>query len=153
MSFGTAIKTCFGKLFVFSGRARRSEFWWFYLFVNLVSLAVSVVVVGLTVWLMLGPMAPRVDPATDEVSEDAIVAFIWALLLLYGALVVVGLALTAMVLGVQARRLHDTGQSGHWLWFYVAGLGIVPLIMCIMEGQPHPNQYGPDPKAPPAYGV
>ena len=33
----TAIKTCFKKYFDFKGRARRSEFWWFFLFVAIVS--------------------------------------------------------------------------------------------------------------------
>ena len=32
MDFGKAIATCMGKYAVFSGRATRSEFWWFYLF-------------------------------------------------------------------------------------------------------------------------
>lgn len=153
MSFGTAIKTCFSKLFVFSGRARRSEFWWFYLFISILGFAASAVVVGLTVWLSFGPAAVQPDPLTDKVSEDAIVAFIWALLLLYGVLAVVFLALIAMLLGAQARRLHDTGQSAHWLWFHLVGLGIVPLVMCIVEGQPYENRYGPDPKALPAPGA
>lgn len=38
----TAIKTCFKKYFDFKGRARRSEFWWFVLFVNVVSWCFSV---------------------------------------------------------------------------------------------------------------
>ena len=33
MDFQTSIKTCFNKYVVFSGRASRSEFWWFVLFV------------------------------------------------------------------------------------------------------------------------
>lgn len=31
MNFGTSLKTCFSKYATFEGRARRSEFWWFYL--------------------------------------------------------------------------------------------------------------------------
>lgn len=31
MNFITAVKTCFSKYFDFSGRAGRSEYWWFYL--------------------------------------------------------------------------------------------------------------------------
>ena len=31
MGFVEAIKTCFQKYANFKGRARRSEFWWFYL--------------------------------------------------------------------------------------------------------------------------
>lgn len=37
MSFSDAIKTCFAKYADFSGRAKRSEFWWFVLFLFLVS--------------------------------------------------------------------------------------------------------------------
>ncbi len=32
MSFATAVRTCFGKYVTLSGRATRSEFWWFALF-------------------------------------------------------------------------------------------------------------------------
>ena len=38
MDFGEAIKVCFNKFANFEGRARRSEYWWFMLFVNLVSM-------------------------------------------------------------------------------------------------------------------
>ena len=37
----TAVKTCFKKYFDFKGRARRSEFWWFVLFVIVVSTILS----------------------------------------------------------------------------------------------------------------
>lgn len=42
MGFVEAVKTCFRKYFKFSGRARRSEFWWFTLFVTLVSIVLGV---------------------------------------------------------------------------------------------------------------
>ena len=38
MDFITAIKTCFSKYADFTGRARRSEFWFWYLFTVLVSM-------------------------------------------------------------------------------------------------------------------
>ena len=41
MSFGTAIATFWSKYAVFSGRARRSEFWFAQLFLLLVSLAIA----------------------------------------------------------------------------------------------------------------
>ena len=37
MNFPTAITTCFSKFATFSGRATRSEFWWFYLFTLLLT--------------------------------------------------------------------------------------------------------------------
>jgi uncharacterized membrane protein YhaH (DUF805 family) len=41
MNFGQAISTCFSKYATFSGRASRPEFWWFFLFQILVSIATS----------------------------------------------------------------------------------------------------------------
>ena len=48
MNFGTAIATGFQKYSDFTGKASRSEFWWFQLFLVLVSLGAS------TVWPPLG---------------------------------------------------------------------------------------------------
>lgn len=41
MSFIDAVKTCFSKYVNFKGRARRSEFWWFYLAVSVVNWILS----------------------------------------------------------------------------------------------------------------
>ncbi|WP_372825342.1 DUF805 domain-containing protein [Polaromonas sp.] len=41
MNFGQAISTCLSKYATFSGRASRPEFWWFFLFQILVSVAAS----------------------------------------------------------------------------------------------------------------
>lgn len=148
MTFGQAIKTCFSKTFVFEGRARRSEFWWYYLFMTIIGTVVGLILTVVFI-AMLVPIIRSADPVTGELPSDQVGDFVWAMVLFYGAVVLASLALLVLMLGAMARRLHDTGQSGHWLWFYLAGLGIVPLIMCIMEGQPHENQYGPDPKAIP----
>ena len=43
MNFGQAISTCLGKYATFSGRASRSEFWWFYLFTLLVSVGCQII--------------------------------------------------------------------------------------------------------------
>lgn len=43
MNFIQAVSTCFRKYATFSGRARRSEFWYFCLFCTLVSTAVSLI--------------------------------------------------------------------------------------------------------------
>lgn len=39
MTFETAIRTCLSNYATFTGRAPRSEFWWFYLFTVLVGIA------------------------------------------------------------------------------------------------------------------
>lgn len=144
MTFSQAIKVCMGKLFVFEGRARRSEFWWFYLFLSLISAAVSLVFIVLIFAAMIPMMA---EAGSSDPNSGAFAASFGAMALLYVLLLVVSIGLSVMLLGVQARRLHDMGQSGHWLWLHLAGLSIVPLIMCILEGEAHTNQWGPDPKA------
>ena len=42
MSLSTAIAACFGKYATFSGRASRSEYWWFLLFVVVVNMLLTV---------------------------------------------------------------------------------------------------------------
>lgn len=60
MSFGTAVSSVFSQYTGFSGRARRSEFWWYTLFTVIVYLVVGVVdavlktgILGLIVGLAL----------------------------------------------------------------------------------------------------
>lgn len=43
MDFMTAVKTCFAKYVTFSGRASRSEFWWFFLFQIILMMVLSFV--------------------------------------------------------------------------------------------------------------
>ena len=42
MDFQTSIKICFNKYAVFSGRASRSEFWWFALFCLIVVIVAAI---------------------------------------------------------------------------------------------------------------
>ena len=55
MNFGQAISSCLSRYATFSGRASRPEFWWFFLFQILVSIAASMLgdVVGGLVSLAL----------------------------------------------------------------------------------------------------
>lgn len=43
MDFVSAVKSCFSKYATFSGRASRSEYWWFYLFSIIVTMAAAIV--------------------------------------------------------------------------------------------------------------
>lgn len=64
MGFADAVRTCLSKYATFSGRARRSEYWFFYLFFVLVALVGSVLdavlgtafIAGLIVVALLLPM-------------------------------------------------------------------------------------------------
>jgi uncharacterized membrane protein YhaH (DUF805 family) len=60
VNFPTAITTCFSKFATFSGRATRSEFWWFYLFTLLLSwfaqMAVGASVAGVVSLVFILPL-------------------------------------------------------------------------------------------------
>ena len=43
MNMQTAVRTCFSKYVTFSGRATRSEYWWFTLFNMIVSVVLNIV--------------------------------------------------------------------------------------------------------------
>ncbi len=121
MSFMESIQTVFQKYAVFEGRARRSEYWWFYLAYTVVSLVLS----GIARALGTGGAATAVS----------VISGIFAL-----ACLVPSIAVTT-------RRLHDTGKSGWWQLLYLTCIGgIVVFIFCIMDSQPGDNQYGPNPK-------
>jgi uncharacterized membrane protein YhaH (DUF805 family) len=53
-----ATKTCFGKYADFHGRARRAEYWWFFLFVLLGSAIASLVSVRLYALFGLATLVP-----------------------------------------------------------------------------------------------
>ena len=58
MTFGESISTCFSKYAAFEGRAPRSEFWWFFLFTFLVSMATGIVSDALSGLFSLGVLLP-----------------------------------------------------------------------------------------------
>lgn len=137
MGFGSAIKSCFSNYATFTGRARRAEFWLFYLFTLLVGM-MGFAAAMVTAFVTLPMNASEGDPSTG-----GLVAY----LVVLGLIVVVSIVLAIPLYAAWARRLHDMGQSGHWLWLNLASLGIVPLIMAFMDSERGTNRWGPDPKA------
>lgn len=110
------------KYATFSGRARRSEYWYFVLF-NIIFSIIAMMFDNL-----LGTAMPRVGYGP-----------IYGLYTL--AIIIPGLA-------VAVRRLHDVGKSG---WFLLIALipligAIWLLVLMVTEGKPGENQYGINPK-------
>ena len=147
LNFFEAIKVCFSMYATFSGRARRSEFWWFYLLGVILNMAFS----GLVKWKMakIAAIESAIYSGVDTNSlmaqaESADTIFYTCAIILS----VIGLILFIPMLAAWVRRLHDVGKSGHLLWLILlCGVGgLIPLIMCISDGQPGENQYGPNPK-------
>jgi len=58
MNFGQAISVCLSKYVTFTGRASRPEFWWFFLFQILISLAASMLGDAISGLVALGLLLP-----------------------------------------------------------------------------------------------
>src|SRR3954470_11771108 len=121
MSFQDAVRTCFQKYVTFSGRARRSELWFFVLFNVIVSIVAGIIDA------ILGT---RNSTGSGLVQSLA------------------SLALLLPNLAVGARRLHDTGRTAWWLLIGLVPLvGAIVLIVFYVQHSQGDNQYGPSPKA------
>lgn len=103
----------------FTGRARRSEFWLFWLF--------TVVAGGIA-----GVLDAMLFNLDDFEPLQAIV----------------GLGLLIPSLAVGFRRLHDTDKTAWWmlLWLLPIIGWIALLVFYLTPGTAGPNKYGPDPK-------
>ena len=117
MDFQTSIKTCFNKFAVFSGRASRSEFWFFVLFGFLGGIITAIIDV-----MILG----------YPFEENGPINLIFSVALLIPSI------------SVTARRLHDINKSGWWqlLWLTIIG-GILLIIWHATVGENKKNRFGP----------
>lgn len=101
----------------FSGRARRSEFWMFYLFYLLIA-------IGLTF----------VDVAIGTFDEQGGIGLLTALFIL---------GMIAPSIAITARRLHDIGFSGWWQLLYIIPFGAIALLVFVlMDSRSDGNKYG-----------
>jgi uncharacterized membrane protein YhaH (DUF805 family) len=69
MTFQESIKVCFAKYADFTGRATRSEYWWFFLFIVLVSVGTSMISPILSGLFSLGTLLPSIAAATRRLHD------------------------------------------------------------------------------------
>lgn len=69
MTFGDSIKTCFTKYADFNGRASRSEYWWYVLFVVLVSVGLSMFSTMLSGLFSLATLLPSIAAAARRLHD------------------------------------------------------------------------------------
>jgi uncharacterized membrane protein YhaH (DUF805 family) len=117
MNFQTSIKTCFNKFAIFSGRASRSEFWFFILFGTIggiIATIIDVMIFGYTIE-----------------DNGPIYLIFWIITMIPSV-------------AVATRRLHDINKSGWWqlLWFTIIG-GILLIVWHATGGESKKNKFGP----------
>ena len=69
MNFGQAISVCLSKYATFSGRASRPEFWWFFLFQILISLAAGMLGEVINGLVALGLLLPALAVGTRRLHD------------------------------------------------------------------------------------
>jgi len=117
VGFGEAIATCFRKYAVFSGRASRSEYWFFILFEILLYIALV-----------------TVDLVAFRGSVNVLSSIASLVLLLPG-------------LAVLVRRLHDLDKSGGWFFIsFIPLIGSIWLLVLLCQrGTDGANRFGMGP--------
>lgn len=116
MSFMDAVKSVFSQYAGFSGRARRSEYWYFYLFNFCVSLVISIL--------------------ANVVKPLGFLSIIWSL-----AVLIPGLAV-----GVRRLHdIGKSGLFLLFALIPLVG-AILLIVWFATDSQPGDNQYGPNPK-------
>ena len=113
------------KYFVFSGRARRKEYWMFFLFSNLIELVARLIDTFVFY---------NIDKEGHQVGILTSIIFLFHLI---------------PYLTVSVRRLHDIGKTGWWLLISLVPLvgGIILLIFTCLKSEAQENKYGQNPKA------
>jgi uncharacterized membrane protein YhaH (DUF805 family) len=118
MNFAQAIKSGFSHYVTFSGRAFRSEYWFWALFVA----------IGMAVTAVLDSEIFGYHPGPSPIKT------LFEVVTLLPSL------------AVAARRLHDTDRTAWWLLLLLTLIGVIALIVWYCEeGTPGPNRFGPNP--------
>ncbi len=123
MNFPQAIASCFINYATFSGRAARSEYWYWVLF------------------LTVGRLATRILDAAIFHSPFNEYFSVHPLNSIFSLVVLVP------TLAVAVRRLHDVDRSGWWLLMYFTIIGMIyPLLVWkCTKGTEGENRFGPNP--------
>jgi uncharacterized membrane protein YhaH (DUF805 family) len=127
VNFGQAIGSGFKKYVDFNGRASRSEYWFFFLFLFLVSLPFSI-------------MESIMQANGSSDGAGAFTLVLW----------MISLATFLPSLAIFVRRLHDVDRSGWWCFIILTIVGVIPLLIWLCRaGAPGPNRFGGNPLSVP----
>ena len=114
--------TCMKKYVVFSGRARRTEYWMFVL-IN-------------TIFTIVAMVLDNVLGTTSADKKSGLFSGLF------------GLATLLPSVAVYVRRLHDVGKSGWWMFIgLIPIIGAIYLfVLTVTDSQDGYNEYGENPR-------
>lgn len=157
-SFPEAVKEGYHRVFDFSGRTRRSDFWWFML-------------AFIICYFILTNLSKAFLPLMGAAVCDLAVLFFalsitvrrlqdrgaskWWVISSYVALAVYSLYIYGTGIGEELTSINpnpDTIMEAYSDPVFIISLsitmltGLVTFILCLLDGKPQPNKYGPSPK-------
>ena len=148
VKFSTAIKNGFINYVNFSGRIRRSEYWFFLLLINTITFLLLLLfilfiteAIGSTYHYYYYDYDYDYSYGYYRADEDAILALIIVL-----PTYIAGIMLPT--LSATARRLHDVGRRGEYIFIGLVPFfgGIALLVLLCQDSMKEANEFGPSPK-------
>lgn len=145
MTFAQSISTVYRKFATFSGRAPRSEFWWYMLFDTLVSVSLDFISTSLANMWDLANILPSIAVACRRL-HDIDKSGWWQLLPLAAAPILLAGFVKSGLDFVDYFSWDNTGTPLFWGGAIVAFVLYVFLIVWFATpGTAGPNRYGDDP--------
>lgn len=151
-----SIRTCFQKYLDFSGRASRSEFWWFFLGAFIAQWVVGLFVPGIIFLVLVLPFLAVSARRLHDTGRSAW----WLTSYLVSGVASVALAAAGFVLAFSGEEFFSDFDFEDvelvrlvivLLLGLAAGLAasLLPLVLCALPGTVGPNRFGDDPLALP----
>ena len=153
MSFGEAIKSVFSKYAVFSGRACRSEFWYFYLFYILVAFGLSFLSIRIPVakylYILFGlgvflPYTAVTVRRLHDIGKSG-----WFLLIFMVVIFLISM-LMFLIIDIIAPTVEGSSMTVFIVYsifvLIVLALAIWLIVWLCRDSQPGENKWGPNPK-------
>lgn len=155
VNFFTALKNSFANYVNFKGRIRRSEYWFFMLVINFFTFLLTLLTFLYVAGIITTTRYYRTYPSysydgnngtsyddIEEVSNQVGLAVLIILSIIYF------LCIVLPVLSATARRLHDVGKNGEYMFIafvpFFGGLSL--LVLLCLDSKQNKNKYGPSPK-------
>jgi uncharacterized membrane protein YhaH (DUF805 family) len=128
-SIGTAFSRFWTKYATFSGRASRSEYWWWML-------------IDLVIWIVLGILA-RLGGAGVTDASGAMTGPNGLGIVVSIVIVLFALATIVPSLALTVRRLHDANLSGFFTFLSLVPFvgGIIILVMTLLPSHPQGQRF------------
>lgn len=121
MGFGEAVRSCLTNYATFSGRASRSQYWFFTLFLTAVNIGITLIDIA-------------TGATVEPIGAGRMVLMAVSLLFALGMFI--------PSLAVTSRRFHDAGWSFWWFLLILVPLaGLVFVFVVSLLRDPNPNRF------------